>query len=206
MTIEIEEASSHEALPRLRITEPSIIVLLYNSGIGIHLIENPTIDEFDSSSNRVRINPKDNHMSFQEAARNGNEVCGQQWLEEDGNSKWIRCSFMTQMGTRLISATVTTSQSFLSHPAQVKPRTVHMCNKRASRHVRVGLANPSDVPRCDICEICTCFPGEKPQPDDLHSQPMHPEETKKEQNQPTKVTAEEKRQNRLVFSSSNVTN
>lgn len=29
---------------------------------------------------------------------------------------------------------------------------VHMCNKLASRHVRVGLAAPSDVPRCDICE------------------------------------------------------
>nr|GLL38513.1 hypothetical protein Ahy_B03g068035 isoform C [Ipomoea trifida] len=29
---------------------------------------------------------------------------------------------------------------------------VHMCNKLASRHVRVGLANPIDVPRCDICE------------------------------------------------------
>jgi hypothetical protein len=27
-----------------------------------------------------------------------------------------------------------------------------MCNKLASRHVRVGLASPSDVPRCDICE------------------------------------------------------
>jgi len=27
-----------------------------------------------------------------------------------------------------------------------------MCNKLASRHVRVGLANPSEVPRCDICE------------------------------------------------------
>lgn len=27
-----------------------------------------------------------------------------------------------------------------------------MCNKLASRHVRVGLANPSDVSRCDICE------------------------------------------------------
>ena len=27
-----------------------------------------------------------------------------------------------------------------------------MCNKLASRHVRVGLANPSDVPQCDICE------------------------------------------------------
>lgn len=27
-----------------------------------------------------------------------------------------------------------------------------MCNKLASRHVRVGLKSPSDVPRCDICE------------------------------------------------------
>lgn len=27
-----------------------------------------------------------------------------------------------------------------------------MCNKLASRHVRVGLAAPSEVPRCDICE------------------------------------------------------
>lgn len=27
-----------------------------------------------------------------------------------------------------------------------------MCNKLASRHVRVGLADPTDVPRCDICE------------------------------------------------------
>ncbi|XP_044509340.1 B-box zinc finger protein 19-like isoform X2 [Mangifera indica] len=34
---------------------------------------------------------------------------------------------------------------------------VHMCNKLASRHVRVGLANPSDVPRCDICENAPGF-------------------------------------------------
>lgn len=27
-----------------------------------------------------------------------------------------------------------------------------MCNKLASRHVRVGLADPSEVPHCDICE------------------------------------------------------
>lgn len=27
-----------------------------------------------------------------------------------------------------------------------------MCNKLASRHVRVGLANPSEVSHCDICE------------------------------------------------------
>ncbi|RWW15542.1 hypothetical protein BHE74_00020873 [Ensete ventricosum] len=29
---------------------------------------------------------------------------------------------------------------------------VHMCNKLASRHVRVGLADPREVPHCDICE------------------------------------------------------
>ncbi|KAL2537708.1 B-box zinc finger protein 19 [Forsythia ovata] len=34
---------------------------------------------------------------------------------------------------------------------------VHMCNKLASRHVRVGLAEPSAVPRCDICENAPAF-------------------------------------------------
>lgn len=34
---------------------------------------------------------------------------------------------------------------------------VHMCNKLASRHVRVGLASPSGVPRCDICENAPAF-------------------------------------------------
>ncbi|GMI66054.1 B-box domain protein 19 [Hibiscus trionum] len=34
---------------------------------------------------------------------------------------------------------------------------VHMCNKLASRHVRVGLANPSAVPHCDICENTPAF-------------------------------------------------
>uniref|UniRef100_A0A2P2LLZ6 B-box zinc finger protein 19-like n=1 Tax=Rhizophora mucronata TaxID=61149 RepID=A0A2P2LLZ6_RHIMU len=34
---------------------------------------------------------------------------------------------------------------------------VHLCNKLASRHVRVGLADPSDVPRCDICENAPAF-------------------------------------------------
>ncbi|KAK4791351.1 hypothetical protein SAY86_031764 [Trapa natans] len=32
-----------------------------------------------------------------------------------------------------------------------------MCNKLASRHVRVGLASPSAVPRCDICENAPAF-------------------------------------------------
>ncbi|CAI9103709.1 OLC1v1002244C1 [Oldenlandia corymbosa var. corymbosa] len=34
---------------------------------------------------------------------------------------------------------------------------VHMVNKLASRHVRVGLAEPSEVPRCDICENAPAF-------------------------------------------------
>ncbi|CAD5184786.1 B-box zinc finger protein 19-like isoform X1 [Musa acuminata AAA Group] len=34
---------------------------------------------------------------------------------------------------------------------------VHMCNKLASRHVRVGLADPREVPRCDICENAPAF-------------------------------------------------
>ena len=38
---------------------------LYNYGIGIHLIENPSIDEFDTIVEPRPINPKDNHMSFQ---------------------------------------------------------------------------------------------------------------------------------------------
>ncbi|XP_054776720.1 B-box zinc finger protein 18 [Prosopis cineraria] len=34
---------------------------------------------------------------------------------------------------------------------------VHTCNKLASKHVRVGLADPTDVPRCDICENAPAF-------------------------------------------------
>ncbi|XP_068468700.1 B-box zinc finger protein 18-like isoform X3 [Phaseolus vulgaris] len=34
---------------------------------------------------------------------------------------------------------------------------IHMCNKLASRHIRVGLADPTDVPRCDICENAPAF-------------------------------------------------
>lgn len=34
---------------------------------------------------------------------------------------------------------------------------VHMCNKLASRHVRVGLAQPNKVPCCDICENAPAF-------------------------------------------------
>lgn len=38
---------------------------LYNYGIGIHLIENPSLDEGETSNEPRPINPKDNHISFQ---------------------------------------------------------------------------------------------------------------------------------------------
>ncbi|XP_048139344.1 glyoxylase I 4-like isoform X2 [Rhodamnia argentea] len=38
---------------------------LYNYGIGIHLIENPSVEENDAIDEPRPINPKDNHMSFQ---------------------------------------------------------------------------------------------------------------------------------------------
>ncbi|KAK9942758.1 hypothetical protein M0R45_008407 [Rubus argutus] len=34
---------------------------------------------------------------------------------------------------------------------------VHMCNKLANRHVRVGISEPSDVSCCDICENAPAF-------------------------------------------------
>lgn len=34
---------------------------------------------------------------------------------------------------------------------------VHLCNKLASRHIRVGLAAPNAVPKCDICENAPAF-------------------------------------------------
>ena len=33
-----------------------------------------------------------------------------------------------------------------------------MCNKLACRHARVGLADPSEVPRCDVCENAPGMP------------------------------------------------
>lgn len=42
-----------------------ILCRLYNYGIGIHLIENPSIDEYEPVNELRPINPKDNHISFQ---------------------------------------------------------------------------------------------------------------------------------------------
>ncbi|KAI4327700.1 hypothetical protein L6164_020129 [Bauhinia variegata] len=94
--MEIEEVGNCEALPLLSLNHVSLLcrsvwdslrfyedvlgfvsikrpssfnfrgAWLYNYGIGIHLIENPDLDEFDASMNELRpINPKDNHISFQ---------------------------------------------------------------------------------------------------------------------------------------------
>ncbi|KDP46697.1 hypothetical protein JCGZ_06485 [Jatropha curcas] len=93
--MEIEEVSSCEALPLLSLNHISLLcrsvwtsmrfyeevlgfvlikrpssfkfngAWLYNYGIGIHLIENPAIDELDPIVKPHPINPKDNHISFQ---------------------------------------------------------------------------------------------------------------------------------------------
>ncbi|KAJ4845462.1 hypothetical protein Tsubulata_042723 [Turnera subulata] len=73
---------------------------------------------------------------------------------------------------------------------------VHMCNKLANRHVRVGLAAPREVPRCDICEnapdgssLCLqCdmivhFPGDK-LGEEPGGQPIDTAGNGKVQNQP----------------------
>ncbi|KAF5753030.1 hypothetical protein HS088_TW01G00948 [Tripterygium wilfordii] len=92
---EIEEVSSFEALPLLSLNHVSLLcrsvwaslqfyeevlgfvlikrpssfnfngAWLYSYGIGIHLIENPSIDDFDIINEERPINPKDNHLSFQ---------------------------------------------------------------------------------------------------------------------------------------------
>ncbi|KAB5556817.1 hypothetical protein DKX38_007726 [Salix brachista] len=87
---------------------------------------------------------------------------------------------------------------------------VHMCNKLASRHVQVGLATPSEAPRCDICENAPAFfycetdgislclqcdmtvhvGGDQPQPEDPAPQPMYPGGTGRGQNRPQKAPQE----------------
>ncbi|KAE8655969.1 B-box type zinc finger family protein [Hibiscus syriacus] len=92
---EIEEVNNYEALPLLYLNHVSLLcrsvresvrfyeevlgfvlikrpssfkfngAWLYNYGIGIHLIENPSIDDFDTVVEPRLINPKDNHISFQ---------------------------------------------------------------------------------------------------------------------------------------------
>ncbi|TYJ04007.1 hypothetical protein E1A91_A12G064600v1 [Gossypium mustelinum] len=104
---------------------------------------------------------------------------------------------------------------------------VHMCNKLASRHVRVGLANPSDVPRCDICENAPAFfyceidgsslclqcdmivhvGGKRTHGRNLllrqrvefpGDKPAHIDETRRGQNHPPKTPVREKQQNHKV--------
>ncbi|MBA0620132.1 hypothetical protein Godav_005899 [Gossypium davidsonii] len=84
-----------------------------------------------------------------------------------------------------------------------------MCNKLASRHVRVGLANPSDVPRCDICENAPAFFYCEIDGSSLCLQcdmvvhvggdkPAHIDETRRGQNHPRKTLVGEKQQNHKV--------
>ncbi|XP_057491481.1 glyoxylase I 4-like [Actinidia eriantha] len=91
----IEEVSSYGALPLLSLNHVSILVKsvwtsvrfyedvlgffsikrpssfnfhgawLFNYGIGIHLLENLSLDEYDTMNEPRPINPKDNHISFQ---------------------------------------------------------------------------------------------------------------------------------------------
>ncbi|XAR73800.1 Lactoylglutathione lyase [Bertholletia excelsa] len=93
--MEIEELTSCEALPLLSLNHVSLLVRsvrasvqfyeevlgfflvkrpssfdfhgawLFNYGIGIHLIENESIDACDNINLPRPINPKDNHLSFQ---------------------------------------------------------------------------------------------------------------------------------------------
>ncbi|EXB37112.1 putative salt tolerance-like protein [Morus notabilis] len=68
---------------------------------------------------------------------------------------------------------------------------VHMCNKLASRHVRVGLADPSDVPRCDICES---GPGDKSgHLVEVGMQPLDPHDVRREQIQRPKLNQQNHR-------------
>ncbi|XP_006343374.1 lactoylglutathione lyase-like [Solanum tuberosum] len=95
MNMEIEEVMSCQALPLLSLNHVSLLVKdvwdskrfyedvlgfclvkrpssfnfhgawLYNYGIGIHLLENKTIEDLDINDEPRPINPKDNHISFQ---------------------------------------------------------------------------------------------------------------------------------------------
>ncbi|XP_016560545.1 B-box zinc finger protein 19 isoform X2 [Capsicum annuum] len=92
---------------------------------------------------------------------------------------------------------------------------VHMCNKLASRHVRVGLAKPNDVPHCDICENSPGgkrthsrylllrqkveFPGDKAGPtEELARKTLDPGENKREYSHSPKPMVENNHQNQRV--------
>ncbi|KAK8480486.1 hypothetical protein V6N13_024144 [Hibiscus sabdariffa] len=57
---------------------------LYNYGIGIHLIENPSIDDLDTTVEPRPINPMDNHISFQ-----CRDVGLVKWRLEDMELKYV---------------------------------------------------------------------------------------------------------------------
>lgn len=120
--MEIEEVSNHESLPLLSLNHVSLVVKsvwtslrfyvdvlgfavikrpaslrfpgawLYNYGIGIHLIEVESFDDYQYPVERP-INPKDNHLSFQctdvKLVKNRLEEMGMKYVtgvvEDEGN-------------------------------------------------------------------------------------------------------------------------
>ncbi|KAI3959156.1 hypothetical protein MKX01_023832 [Papaver californicum] len=66
------------------------------------------------------------------------------------NTGGIACGLLGAAATLLCAA----DEAALCVPCDEK---IHLCNKLASRHVRVGIADPSIVPRCDICENAPAF-------------------------------------------------
>ncbi|KAE8696192.1 Detected protein of confused Function [Hibiscus syriacus] len=152
--METEEISKYEALPLLSLNHVSLLcrsvwdsmrfyeqilgfvpikrpssfnfngAWLYNYGIGIHLIENPSIHDFDAIVEPRPINPKDNHISFQcrdvGLVMRRLEDMGMKYVTavvEDEGNRVIKCSSMTRTDTWSSSATVRTSQSFHYLPA-----------------------------------------------------------------------------------------
>nr|CAB3457675.1 unnamed protein product [Digitaria exilis] len=61
--------------------------------------------------------------------------------------QWSSASPFSQIGVNRCSIGVEVERGAM----------VHMCNKLASRHVRVGLANSNKLARCDICESFPAF-------------------------------------------------
>lgn len=68
----------------------------------------------------------------------GPEIVSNQW-------HWQPCSALLSSSMTLIIVEASCCCLLLE-------LQVHMCNKLANRHVRVGISEPSDVSCCDICE------------------------------------------------------
>ncbi|KAE9446015.1 hypothetical protein C3L33_22045, partial [Rhododendron williamsianum] len=94
---------------------------LFNYGIGIHLLENESIDEYDAINEPRPINPKDNHISFQctdvGLVKRRLEAMGMRYttaVVEEGGIQVDQVFFHDPDGYMSKSATVKTFRSFLS--------------------------------------------------------------------------------------------